>query len=208
MTPAYAKWAPIYDAIYSRLLRPAQSRAAAAALACGREILEVGVGTGLSLGDYPAGSSVIGIDLSKDMLDRAARKIADNDLQAIRGLAVMDACRLGFADASFDAVACQFVITLVPDPEAALDEFRRVLRPGGEIVLANHFGMESGPIAAIEHAVAPLVRRMGWSSEFKLQRIRQWADGAGFSVAEVVPAFPLGFFRVVRLKDRRTPIVA
>lgn len=203
ITRAYAKWAPFYDAVYTKILRQGQTEAAQAALACGRDILEVGVGTGLSLGDYPAGYNVTGIDLSKPMLDRAAAKVSAQNIGSVIGLAVMDACRLGFRDASFDAVVGQYMITLVPDAEAALDEFARVLKPGGEIVLVNHIGAERGLIAAIERAVAPLAKRVGWRSEFQLGRIRAWAEGAGFTLVSAKRVGFAGFFTVVRLKDAR-----
>ncbi len=203
ITRAYAKWAPFYDAVYSGILRPGRNEAVKAALACGPEILEVGVGTGLSLGDYPAGYRVTGIDLSKPMLDRAAEKIASQGLDNVLGLAVMDACRLGFRDGVFDAVVGQYMITLVPDAESALDEFARVLKPGGEIVLVNHIGAENGPLALVERAVAPLAKRVGWRSEFQLGRIRAWAETAGFAITSVKRVGFAGFFTVVRLKDRR-----
>jgi phosphatidylethanolamine/phosphatidyl-N-methylethanolamine N-methyltransferase len=170
ITNAYAKWAPVYDTIYSRILRPGRNEAVKAALACGRDILEVGVGTGLSLGDYPPGYRVTGIDLSKPMLDKAAEKLAALPGHAVTGLAVMDACRLGFRDASFDAVVGQYMITLVPDAELALDEFARVVKPGGEIVLVNHIGAETGFVAALEKAAAPRVGRDGSVA----QLVRAW----------------------------------
>jgi phosphatidylethanolamine/phosphatidyl-N-methylethanolamine N-methyltransferase len=203
ITRAYAKWAPFYDAVYSRILRQGQTEAVRAALACGPDILEVGVGTGLSLSDYPAGYAVTGIDLSKPMLDHAAGKIAAHNLTNVTGLAVMDACRLGFRDEAFDAVVGQYMITLVPDAEAALDEFARVLKPGGEIVLVNHIGAEKGLVAILERTVAPLAKRVGWRSEFQLGRIRAWAESAGFTVASAKRVGFAGFFTVVRLKDAR-----
>lgn len=208
MTKAYAKWAPFYDYVYSRLLRAGRFEAVRTALAAGHDILEVGVGTGLSLSDYPATYRVTGIDLSKAMLDRAADKIREKQLSAVAGLAVMDACRLGFADRAFDAVVAQYVITLVPDAEGALDEFARVLKPGGEIVLVNHLGTAGGPIAALEGIVAPLAKKVGWSTEFKLARIAAWASRSGFEVASVKRVAPVGFFTVIRLKDRRAAVAA
>ncbi len=204
ITRAYAKWAPFYDTVYARFLLPGRNEAVKAALACGPEILEVGVGTGLSLGDYPEGYRVTGIDLSKPMLDRAADKITGQRLENVLGLAVMDACRLGFRDDAFDAVVGQYMITLVPDAEAALDEFARVLKPGGEIILVNHIGAETGLVASLEKAVAPLAKRIGWRSEFQLGRIRAWAETAGFAVASAKRVGLAGFFTVVRLKDGRT----
>jgi phosphatidylethanolamine/phosphatidyl-N-methylethanolamine N-methyltransferase len=203
ITKAYAKWAPIYDIIYSRILRPGRNEAVKAALSCGQEILEVGVGTGLSLGDYPAGYRVTGIDLSKPMLDKAAEKLADLPGHAVTGLVVMDACRLGFRDATFDAVVGQYMITLVPDAEVALDEFARVVKPGGEIILVNHIGAEKGVLAQVEKAAAPLAKQVGWRPEFQLERIRNWAQHAGFSVASVKRVGFAGFFTVVRLRDNR-----
>jgi phosphatidylethanolamine/phosphatidyl-N-methylethanolamine N-methyltransferase len=208
ITRAYAKWAPFYDTVYARLLRSGRDEAVKAALGCGPEILEVGVGTGLSLGDYPDGYSVTGIDLSKPMLDKAAEKVASHAHTAVTGLAVMDACRLGFRDGTFDAVVGQYMITLVPDAEAALDEFARVCKPGGEIILVNHIGAEKGIVAAFEKAVAPLAKRVGWRSEFQLDRIRAWANAAGFAMTSAKRVGFIGFFTVVRLSDRRAAALA
>lgn len=201
MRKAYARWAPIYDFVYDGLTASARQSAVAAAIACGTNILEAGVGTGLSLGDYPANSNITGFDLSEHMLKRATTKVKKYKLNHVRMLTVMDACNLGFPDASFDAVVAQFMITLVPHPERALDEFFRVLRPGGEIILANHFGAADGPVARCEEAISPVVQKLGWSSAFKTRCIEDWAKTQhNASLIEVRPAFPLGFFKVARLR--------
>jgi phosphatidylethanolamine/phosphatidyl-N-methylethanolamine N-methyltransferase len=112
---------------------------------------------------------------------------------------VMDAQRLGFGDGVFDVVVAQYVITAVPNPEATLDEFVRVLKPGGEIVLVNHLGAESGPRALFEACFAPLARRLGWHPEFPWQRLTQWADRhGGVRVLERRPMPPLGHFSLIR----------
>ena len=200
MRKAYQRWAPVYDVVYDRLTEPAARAAVTAVEACGPRILEVGVGTGLSLGYYRPGSEVHGIDLSEDMLRRAGRKVRTRGLGQVRSLQVMDACRLGFQDSCFDAVTGQFIITLVPHPEAALDEMARVLRPGGEIVLVNHFGQDEGPLARIESAVAPLCSKIGWSSDFKASRVFDWARRRSLEALPLRPVFPGGFFKVLRVR--------
>ncbi len=198
---AYAKWAPIYDKVYVKLLADAQRKAAAAASACGPEILEVGVGTGLVLPYYPKGCHVTGIDLSFDMLEKAVEKKRFRQLSQVGLLAAMDACALGFPDARFDAITVPFVITLVPHPERALDEMRRVLKPGGEIIIASKLGADAGPAMHVESALAPLVKKVGWSIAFKASRLRKWAARhPDMSVVEISPVFPVGFFKLVRIK--------
>jgi phosphatidylethanolamine/phosphatidyl-N-methylethanolamine N-methyltransferase len=200
MRRAYQRWAPIYDVIYDKLTEPAARAVVAAVEGCGPRILEVGVGTGLSLGYYAPTSEVFGIDLSIDMLRRARRKVERRGLTHVKGLAVGDATRLGFPDASFDAAAAQFLITLVPDPEAALDEMARVVRPGGEIVLVNHFGQDEGPLAQIETALAPITTRIGWSSDFKASRVTKWARSRGLEPLPLRRVFPGGFFKLLRIR--------
>ncbi len=197
---AYAVWAKFYDAVYLRLLAPFQKRTAEAAAEAGPRILEIGAGTGLVLRYYPASAHVVATDLSAAMLARAAEKVAAEGLSQVAGIAAMDACRLAFPDGVFDAVTVPFVITLVPDPEGALDEIARVLRPGGRIVIASRFGSEDGLQAKFEAAVGPLVRSIGWSSDFKLSRIRAWAAARGDVV--VLDAWKPFFFQVVRLEKR------
>lgn len=195
----YERWAPIYDRVYHKLLSDAHRRTAQAAAACGPDILEIGVGTGLVLPYYPRETRVHGVDLSIHMLAKAREKVLAG-LPQVKLIAAMDACRLGFPDAAFDAVAVPFVITLVPDPEGALDECARVLKAGGEIVISSKLSGDKGPIAAVEGAVAPLMAKVGWSSAFKISRVAAWAERRAFTVEEVAPLFPAGFFKLMRLR--------
>ena len=203
MRKAYARWAPIYDIVYDKLTEPAARAAVDAAVACGPRILEAGVGTGLSLGYYPKQVEVYGVDLSEDMLRRAQAKVDKRGLFHVKSLRVMDVTHLTFPDGMFDAVTAQFIITLVPEPEAALDQFARVLRPGGEIILANHFGQPAGPLAALEEMASPVAKAIGWSSAFKASRVEEWAKKNGtMEVVELKSLFPAGFFKLMRLKKK------
>ena len=203
MRKAYARWAPIYDLVYDKLTEPAARAAVNAAVACGPKVLEAGVGTGLSLGYYPEHAEVYGVDLSEDMLRRAQEKVDKRGLTHVKSLQVMDVTRLGFPDEMFDAVTAQFIITLVPEPEVALSEVALVLRPGGEIVLANHWGQPKGPIAALEELASPVVKAIGWSSAFKASRVEAWARATGrMDVVELKALFPGGFFKLMRIRKR------
>jgi phosphatidylethanolamine/phosphatidyl-N-methylethanolamine N-methyltransferase len=143
---AYGRWAPVYDLVFGAVFERGRKASIAAAERIGGRILEVGVGTGLSLRGYSWTNRLIGVDLSAPMLRKAKARVAEHRLTNVEGLAVMDAQHLGFQDAVFDVVVAQYVITAVPDPEATLDEFARVVKPGGEIILVNHLGAESGRV--------------------------------------------------------------
>jgi phosphatidylethanolamine/phosphatidyl-N-methylethanolamine N-methyltransferase len=198
---AYARWAPVYDLVFGAVFERGRLAAIAAAEAVGGRILEVGVGTGISLPDYRRSNRLVGVDLSEPMLRKAQERIAGAALANVDGVAVMDAQRLGFLDASFDVVVAQYVITVVPDPEATLDEFARVARPGGEIVLVNHIGAESGLRRAFEQWFAPVARRLGWRPEFPWARLAQWAERHGaIELIERRPMPPLGQFSLVRFR--------
>jgi phosphatidylethanolamine/phosphatidyl-N-methylethanolamine N-methyltransferase len=196
---AYARWAPVYDLVFGAVFERGRNAAILAAERIGGRILEVGVGTGLSLPDYGRANRVIGVDISEPMLRKAKARVALERLPHVQGLAVMDAERLAFPDGAFDVVVAQYVITAVPHPEATLDEFARVLRPGGEIVLVNHIGAETGLRRAFEAGFAPLARRLGWRPEFPWGRLQRWADRRGeIRLIERRPMPPLGHFSLIR----------
>src|SRR3954454_5682436 len=120
---AYARCAPIYDLVFGAVFHQGRQASIAAAERIGGRILDVGIGTGISLTDYSGKNRVVGVDFSEPMLRQAVERVATHKLAYVEALAVMDAQQLGFRDASFDAVVAQFVITAVEDPEATLDEF-------------------------------------------------------------------------------------
>jgi phosphatidylethanolamine/phosphatidyl-N-methylethanolamine N-methyltransferase len=196
---AYARWAPIYDMVFERVFRDGRRAAVDAAEDIGGRILEVGVGTGLSLPGYAKGNCVVGVDISAGMLRKARKRVARLRLDNIEGLAVMDAESLGFRDSSFDVVVAQYVVTAVPIPERALDEFARVLRPGGEIVITSRIGAEAGLRATLEKRLMPVTSRLGWRTQFPLERYLRWAAGvSGVRLVESRPIPPLGHFSLIR----------
>jgi phosphatidylethanolamine/phosphatidyl-N-methylethanolamine N-methyltransferase len=167
----------------------------------GGRILEVGVGTGISLPDYARCNRLVGVDLSEPMLRKAQARVAEHGLSNVEALAVMDAEHLALPDKSFDVVVAQYVITAVPHPEATLDEFARVIKPGGEIVLINHIGAESGPRRLFETCFAPLARRLGWRVEFRFRTLADWAQRhGGVRVVERRAMPPLGHFSLIRFE--------
>lgn len=202
---AYARWAPIYDFVFGKVFAPGRDAAIIAAEqhcgASGGRILEVGVGTGISLPDYARHNTIVGVDLSEPMLRKAHERVVEHKLTNIETLSVMDAMHMALPDKSFDVVVAQFVITAVPNPEATLDEFARVIKPGGEIVLVNHIGAESGPRWLFEYCFAPLARRLGWRPEFPFKRLTDWAARhGGVKLLERRPIKPLGHFSLIRFQ--------
>ncbi len=202
---AYARWAPIYDFVFGKVFAAGRGEAIVAAeRLCGPQggrILEVGVGTGISLPDYSPVNRIVGVDLSEPMLRKAQERVAELNLSHVDGLAVMDAERMALPDQSFDVVVAQFVITTVPHPEETLDEFARVLKPGGEIVLVNHIGAESGPRRIFERCFSPIARRLGWRPEFSFERLSGWVERhGGMRMIERRALPPMGHFALIRFQ--------
>jgi phosphatidylethanolamine/phosphatidyl-N-methylethanolamine N-methyltransferase len=162
-------------------------------------VLEVGVGTGISLPDYSRAHRVFGVDISDAMLRKARERVAELGLSHVEGLEVMDAERLAFPDASFDVVVAQYVVTAVPNPEAALDEFARVVKPDGEIIILSRIGAEAGLRRSVERWFAPAARKLGWRTEFAWERYMRWAERAdGIRLIERRSIPPLGHFSLIR----------
>lgn len=198
---AYARWAPIYDFVFGKVFARGRSASIEAADRIGGRVLDVGVGTGLSLSDYKRSTRLVGVDLSEPMLRKAKERVVNLKLDNVELIAVMDAKILALADNSFDAVVAQYVVTTVPDPEGTLDDFIRVLKPGGELILVNHIGAESGWRYWFEVGFAPVARRLGWRVEFPWQRLVDWAaKHRGVSLIERSPMPPMGHFSLIRYK--------
>jgi phosphatidylethanolamine/phosphatidyl-N-methylethanolamine N-methyltransferase len=194
---AYRRQAAVYDVLFGRVSRHARFRCIDAVNALpGREVLEVGVGTGLALPHYAAEKRVTGIDLSAEMLTRARQRVAELRLGQVVALLEQDAEATTFADARFDIAAVMFVASVVPNPRRLLTELRRVVRPGGTILFVNHFIAERGVRSILERAMAPLSHALGWHPDFARADL---FDAADLRMARFEPMPPLGLFTLVRL---------
>src|SRR3984885_3319003 len=205
---AYARWAPIYDAVCGPVMVNGRRAAAKAARDVGGRILEVGVGTGLSFDDYDFRTEITGIDLSAPMLAKAREKMASGRYPFVRDVQLMDAHQMNFADATFDCVVAQFVITLVADPEQVLCECHRVVKPGGRIILVNHLFSETGVAAAVERWAAKPTRALGLRPEFPFARLQAWAQSnKDAALVERRKVAPLGIYTLVSF-ERVVPSAA
>jgi phosphatidylethanolamine/phosphatidyl-N-methylethanolamine N-methyltransferase len=200
---AYARWAPIYDLTFALVMRAGRKAAAAAASRPGGLVLDVGIGTGLELPMFDRRTRLVGVDLSRPMLERAKARVAALSLPNVEGLLVMDAMHLAFPDATFDAVVAPYVLTVVPDPQASLNEWARVTKPGGELVLVNHIGAERGPIAKIEAWLGRNAEKLGWHPQFPWQIVGDWLAGRpDLRLIERRSLPPFGLFTLTRVKVR------
>jgi phosphatidylethanolamine/phosphatidyl-N-methylethanolamine N-methyltransferase len=200
VTKAYARWAPVYDLVFSKVFERGHRTAVAACERVGGRILEVGVGTGLTLPYYSSASRVVGIDFSEPMLEKARERVAEDLLAHVEALEVMDAEQMTFPDAAFDVVVAQCLVNTVPNAEKALDELARVLKPGGEIVLLNRVGAEAGPRLTFERWFQPMARKLGWQSDFPWGRFARWMKACPHDIRllERRPVPPFGHFSVIR----------
>jgi phosphatidylethanolamine/phosphatidyl-N-methylethanolamine N-methyltransferase len=201
---AYDRWAPVYDLVFGGVFGKGRHAAIVATNSIGGRVLEVGVGTGISLPQYGANVRIFGTDISEAMLRKAKQRVAELRLKNVEGLAVMDAEKLEFPDDSFDVVMAQYVVTAVPNPEVALDEFARVLRPGGEMIILSRVSADGGMRRFIEQALQPVVRSLGFrTAEFAWSRFTQWMSSAhDVELIERRPVPPLGHFSLIRFRKK------
>ena len=168
MLNAYRGWAPVYDWTFGLLTRAGRRQAVDRINRRGGLVLDAGVGTGLSFRQYAPEVAVVGVDLSPDMLGFAQAKMRREKPANVVGLVRNDAGLLCFADDSFDTVVAMAMLSATCDPVKVIDELVRVLRPGGELVLVNHFSHSSGWLGWVERAMAPHGARLGWRPQFPM----------------------------------------
>lgn len=168
---SYARWAPVYDRTFGAVTNVGRRRAVGYINARGGRVLEVGVGTGLSLGHYAPSVEVTGIDFSPEMLAKAQARVAETGLRNVRSLRRMDARSLDFPDNHFDTVAAMHIVSVVPEPERVVAEMARVCKPGGHVVIVNHFARRQGWLSVLERLAAPLDNLLGWHSDFDRARV-------------------------------------
>ena len=176
-------WA--YDYTFGPTLHPGRLQAIQRmAVGRGDRILEVGVGTGINAALYPSDCAVTGIDFSSSMLEKARERVARKGLRNIR-LLEMDAANLTFADNSFDIVYAPYVISVVPDPVAVAREMRRVCRPGGRVIVLNHFRSANAMVAWVERLISPLTIHIGFKSDLDLPGFLAQAELKPVSIEKV-----------------------
>jgi phosphatidylethanolamine/phosphatidyl-N-methylethanolamine N-methyltransferase len=201
---AYGRWAPVYDLIFDLPFHPgrlAATRAAVEAAGADGAILVVGVGTGLELGLMPKNLRVTGIDLSAAMLKIARERVARKALRQVKGLYVMDAGALEFPDAQFDVALAPYVMSVVPNPARVLSEMWRVVRPGGQMIVMNHFAARGGPRAVVEAAMEKASGWLGWHPKFPYAAVGDWiAAHPDAELAERRQLAPLRLFTLLRVR--------
>ena len=181
----YERLASVYDLTFGPTLHPGRLQARdRMVISPGDRILEVGVGTGINASLYPSNCHITGIDLSTSMLDKARERVARQGLRNIR-LIEMDAGDLTFADDSFDIVYAPYLVSVVPDPVKVVTEMRRVCRPGGRIVILNHFRSANPILSRVERAISPFTVHIGFKSDLDLPGFLAQADLQPISIEKV-----------------------
>jgi phosphatidylethanolamine/phosphatidyl-N-methylethanolamine N-methyltransferase len=196
----YQQYASVYDRVFGPVFQ--HSREAVVrrlTIDPGERVLEVGVGTGLCLPMYPRHCAVTGIDISAAMLQKAADRVHAERLANVN-LEVMDAGEMTFDDDSFDLVIAAYVVTAVPDYRKLMSEMIRVSRPGGRIILLNHFTQDSPLLAALEKFISPLCVKVGFRTDLSVDQV---IDGWPLIKERQEKVKPLGFWKVVECVNNK-----
>lgn len=194
----YSKYAPFYDYLFGEIFAHGRYRAIQLMdPQPGDEILEVGIGTGVSLPLYPRYSRIVGIDICNEMLEKARKRKLSRWLSHV-SLYRMDVERLAFADGRFDKVIAAHVITVVPNPVEAIMEMKRVCKKGGEIFILNYFGSRNRILSRFEKAISPVRKRLGLGKPLNLEKI---LEDAKLNILEIHRCNFLKLFHLIRCKN-------
>lgn len=196
---AYRRWAPVYDRTFGKFVEAAVRQVTARANDFSGKLLEAGVGTGLALPHYGPSLRVTGIDLSPHMLERARERVARRAQGNVEALLEMDATALEFPNGSFDVAVAMFVMTVVPDPARVMRELARVTRPGGTLLICNHFSVEDGLRGALERGLARYAARLGWRPEFPVETLLVCRE---LELLRRTPVKPFGFFSLLEFRKK------
>ena len=197
---AYRRWAPVYDHTFGRVAAEGRKHSVEIINQGNGRVLEVGVGTGLSLPSYGRHLEIVGIDLSPEMLEKARERVAAEGLDNVAELHEMDASDLKFPDASFDTVVAMYVMTVVPDPEKVMRELSRVCRAGGDVIIVNHFSAEEGMRGWVERRMAPFADMLGWRPVFDVERVLVCPE---LALMEKRGLRPWGLFTMMRFRKAK-----
>jgi len=196
---SYKVWAPVYDKTFGAITTAGRKRAIGHINTRKGKVLEVGVGTGLSLKHYKSHLRVTGVDVSTHMLAKARKKVIKRGLDHVEGIHEMDAREMTLPDNHFDTVVAMYLVSVVPEPERVISEMARVCKPGGEVLIVNHFATEKGALSLMEKAMAPFANKIGWHSDFSIHRIMGEDD---LTVQDQKKLPPLGMFTFLRLEKQ------
>ncbi len=200
---AYRRYARFYDLYFGMLFHRGR-KAVVDGMKCksGEKILEVGVGTGLSLPLYPADITVTGIDISPEMLEKARARIARDGLDNVSDLQVMDAECMQFPDNHFDKVVAMYVVPVVTSPAGLVEEMRRVCKPHGEIFIVNHFQSTNPVISRLERLLAPYAEFLGFHPDLCFDTFIQ---ETGLDVIERSGVNLFGYWTLLRARNSKQP---
>jgi phosphatidylethanolamine/phosphatidyl-N-methylethanolamine N-methyltransferase len=197
---AYRRYAGVYDLVFGKSFEAGRQQTLDSInRRRGLRVLEVGVGTGLSLPDYHPDNTIVGIDASEEMLRLAHERVAKKGLKNIESLVEMDAQKMTFEDASFDVVVAMYVMTVVEDPKAVMDELKRVCKPGGDIYIVNHFSAEkAGLRLKFERMIANFAELLGWHADMPMSPL---LSSAGIEIVTINRLPPFGMFTMVHCRN-------
>ena len=203
---AYSRYANIYDVLFGMVFEPGRRAAVQAVNSLpDQRILEVGVGTGLSLPRYRSDARVVGIDVSPEMLAKARRRVAQEDLKQVEALHEMHAEEMRFPDDSFDGVVVMYAVSVVPDLTRLFSEIRRVCVADGDIVVVNHFASNSGLPGLVEMAMAPFSASIGFRPDLSEAEFAKHAD---IEILETRKVNAFGYWKLIRGSNHRPSTTA